>query len=37
MPASLKFINVKHLDVSIFEPWGAGVYINEVTVDYKNF
>ena len=37
----LEFINVKKIDVSIYEPWGEGIYINELTVqlakDYLSF
>jgi hypothetical protein len=31
--ALLRFIDIVHIDVDIFEPWGSGFYINDV--DFK--
>ena len=31
--AVLIFENVQYLDISLYEPWGAGIYINEVNVN----
>lgn len=32
-PINIQFFKVKELDVSIYEPWGGGFYINELTIE----
>lgn len=36
IPSNLRFIDVKQLDISIYEPWGAGFYLNELTIEEIN-